>query len=51
MTNFRMSKSTFEFICQELEKEIENNDTVMLLSIPIKMRVAVTLWFRRHQYD
>ena len=66
MTNCRMSKSMLEYICHELEKEIEKNDTVMRLSIPIKMRVAVTLRFlatnadyrtigicleyRRHQY-
>ena len=39
VTNFRMPKSTFKYICRELEKEIEKNDTVMRLSIPIKMRV------------
>jgi hypothetical protein len=29
MTNFRMSKSTLEYIFYELEKVIEKNDTVM----------------------
>ena len=32
MTNCRMSKSMLEYICHELEKEIEKNDTVMRLS-------------------
>ena len=43
--NFRLSRSTFDYLCHELENEIVKKDTVMRLSIPIKMKVAIALWF------
>lgn len=45
LTNFRMSEATFNYICAELCNEIERNDTVMRNSIPVNVRVAITLWF------
>lgn len=40
-----MSQATFNYICAELHNEIERSDTVMRNSIPIQVRVAITLWF------
>ena len=45
LTNFRMSQATFNYICTELQQEIERNDTVMRNSIPVQVRVAITVWF------
>ena len=45
LINFRMSQATFNYICTELRNEIERNDTVMRNSIPVQVRVAITLWF------
>ena len=45
LTNFRMSQATFNYICTELRNKIERNDTVMRNSIPVQVRVAITLWF------
>ena len=45
ITNFRLSQSTFDYLCHELKNEIVKKDTVMRLCIPIKMKVAIALWF------
>ena len=37
LTNFRMSQATFNYICAELQQEIERNDTVMRNSIPVQV--------------
>ncbi|XVF89054.1 hypothetical protein PTKIN_Ptkin19aG0100100 [Pterospermum kingtungense] len=41
---FRMSKSTFELICEELNSVIVKEDTALRNAIPVKQRVAVCIW-------
>ncbi|KAL4334332.1 hypothetical protein GQ457_07G045250 [Hibiscus cannabinus] len=41
---FRMSKSTFELICEELNSVIAKEDTTLRNAIPVKQRVAVCIW-------
>ncbi|XP_060209949.1 protein ANTAGONIST OF LIKE HETEROCHROMATIN PROTEIN 1-like [Lycium barbarum] len=41
---FRMSKSTFNVICRELESVITKKDTMLRLAIPVNQRVAVCIW-------
>ncbi|XWS17614.1 hypothetical protein CRYUN_Cryun33cG0082100 [Craigia yunnanensis] len=41
---FRMSKSTFELICEELNSVIAKEDTTLRNAIPVKHRVAVCIW-------
>ncbi len=45
LTNFRMSKSTFDYVCLKLSPHIGKSDTVMRKAIEPKKRVALTLWF------
>ena len=49
LTNFRMSKNTFLYMCNELHSHIEKQDTNMRVekrvAITVEKRVAVTLWF------
>ena len=45
LTNFRMSKNTFLYMCNELRSHIEKQDTIMRSAITVEKRVAVTLWF------
>ena len=45
LENFRMSQSTFVYLCDELRSSIEKNDTVMRKPVPTDVRVAITLWF------
>ena len=45
MENFRMSQSTFAYLCDELRSSIEKKDTEMRKAIPTDMRIAMTLWF------
>ena len=42
--NFRMTKETFLYICNELRPHIEKRDTKMRKAIPVEKRVAITLW-------
>ena len=42
--NFRMSKSTFIYLCQQLESTLCRQDTVFRRAISVEKRVAVTLW-------
>lgn len=39
-----MSKSTFDFICNELDPIVTKKDTMLRLAIPVRQRVAVCIW-------
>ncbi|EOY17653.1 Uncharacterized protein TCM_042422 [Theobroma cacao] len=41
---FRMSKATFEMICQELEPAVTKKNTMLRDAIPVRQRVAVCIW-------
>jgi hypothetical protein len=41
---FRMSKGTFEMICEELESVVTKKNTMLRLAIPVRQRVAVCIW-------
>ncbi|KAF5726145.1 hypothetical protein HS088_TW23G00886 [Tripterygium wilfordii] len=41
---FRMSKSTFCMICEELNSVIAKEDTTLRTAIPVRQRVAVCIW-------
>lgn len=41
---FRMGKSTFDLICEELNSAIVKEDTTLRTAIPVRQRVAVCLW-------
>ncbi|KAL4302087.1 hypothetical protein GQ457_10G001820 [Hibiscus cannabinus] len=41
---FRMSKSTFELICDELNAVVAKEDTTLRNAIPVRQRVAVCIW-------
>ncbi|KAK4274555.1 hypothetical protein QN277_017758 [Acacia crassicarpa] len=41
---FRMGKSTFDMICEELNPTIAKGDTTLRNAIPVRQRVAVCLW-------
>ncbi|CAI9100646.1 OLC1v1037782C1 [Oldenlandia corymbosa var. corymbosa] len=41
---FRMSKATFDMICDELESVVTKKDTMLRLAIPVRQRVAVCIW-------
>uniref|UniRef100_A0A1J3GIC8 Putative nuclease HARBI1 n=1 Tax=Noccaea caerulescens TaxID=107243 RepID=A0A1J3GIC8_NOCCA len=41
---FRMSKSTFELICEELNSAVAKEDTALRNAIPVRQRVAVCIW-------
>jgi len=41
---FKMSKSTFDFICNELDPIVTKKDTMLRLAIPVRQRVAVCIW-------
>ena len=42
--DFRMSKETFEYICQLVGQEISREDTRLRKAIPVHKRVAIALW-------
>lgn len=44
LENFRMSKQTFIYLCNQLRPEIERQDTHLRRAISTEQRVAVTLW-------
>ena len=44
LTNFQMSKATFEFLCHRLESSVIKQDTVMRKAVPVDKRVALALW-------
>ena len=39
-----MSQAIFNYICAQPQNEIEGGDTVMRSSIPVQVRVAITVW-------
>ncbi|KAK7265395.1 hypothetical protein RJT34_33015 [Clitoria ternatea] len=41
---FRMSKSTFNFICNELDSAVTKKNTMLRDAIPVRHRVAVCIW-------
>ncbi|KAL8119993.1 hypothetical protein AgCh_017212 [Apium graveolens] len=41
---FRMSKATFDKICEELDSVVTKKDTMLRLAIPVRQRVAVCIW-------
>lgn len=41
---FRMGRSTFDVICEELNSAIVKEDTTLRNAIPVRQRVAVCLW-------
>ncbi|KVH93992.1 protein ANTAGONIST OF LIKE HETEROCHROMATIN PROTEIN 1-like [Cynara cardunculus var. scolymus] len=41
---FRMSKSTFNMICDELDAAVTKKDTMLRMAIPVRQRVAVCLY-------
>ncbi|KAG8376175.1 hypothetical protein BUALT_Bualt09G0035900 [Buddleja alternifolia] len=41
---FRMSKATFDMICEELKSVVTKKDTMLRLAIPVRQRVAVCIW-------
>ena len=43
--NFRMSRSTFMYLCNEIREEIQKNDTVMRKACSVEKRVGISLWF------
>lgn len=42
--NFRMSNSTFTYLCNELRPPIQKRDTVMRKAISVEQQIAITLW-------
>ncbi|KAK2991090.1 hypothetical protein RJ640_021554 [Escallonia rubra] len=40
---FRMSKSTFDLICEELDSAVTKKDTTLRQAIPVRQRVAVCI--------
>ncbi|CAN1284907.1 Protein ALP1-like [Linum perenne] len=41
---FRMSKATFDLICQELDSVVTKKNTMLRDAIPVRQRVAVCIW-------
>ncbi|XP_021715066.1 protein ALP1-like [Chenopodium quinoa] len=42
--SFRMSKATFNMLCDELDPLINKKDTMLRAAIPVRHRVAVCIW-------
>ena len=51
LTNFRMSRNTFLYLCNELKAELMRSDTTMRKAISVEKRVAVTLWYLASNAD
>ena len=41
---FRMSRATFEAVCEELGGAVATEDTMLRAAIPVRQRVAVCIW-------
>ncbi|XWS17438.1 hypothetical protein CRYUN_Cryun33cG0067700 [Craigia yunnanensis] len=41
---FRMSKATFDMVCEELEPVVMKKNTMLRDAIPVRQRVAVCIW-------
>ena len=44
MENFRMSRDTFQYLCDQLRPQIQRKNTRMRRSVSTERRVAITLW-------
>ena len=44
LENFRLSKSTFYYLCEKLRPVIERQNTQMRQAIYVEHRIAITLW-------
>ncbi|KAI4335264.1 hypothetical protein L6164_013928 [Bauhinia variegata] len=42
--SFRMSKATFEMICNKLDSAVTKKNTMLREAIPVRQRVAVCIW-------
>ncbi|KAJ4708689.1 Harbinger transposase-derived nuclease [Melia azedarach] len=42
--DFRMSKATFNMVCEELESTVMKKNTMLRDAIPVRQRVAVCIW-------
>ena len=42
--NFRMSRQTFHYLCDQLEPALRHSDTRLRRAISVERHVAVTLW-------
>jgi hypothetical protein len=42
--SFRMSRATFDHICEELNSVVAKEDTMLRAAIPVSQRVAVCIW-------
>lgn len=42
--DFRMSKATFDMICNELDSTVMKKNTMLREAIPVRQRVAVCIW-------
>ena len=51
LLNFRMSRTTFLYLCNELRADISKTDTDMRPAISVEKRVALTLWFMSTNTD
>ena len=45
LMNFRVSKATFEYLCEQLRSSVTKSDTIMRKAIPTEKRIGLTLWF------
>ena len=45
LENFRLSQSTFLYLCNKLKSAIKQDDTTMRTAVPTDKRIALTLWF------
>ncbi|KAG6485679.1 protein ALP1-like [Zingiber officinale] len=41
---FRMSRATFDFLCDELGSAVAKEDTALRAAIPVRQRIAVGVW-------
>ncbi|GFP79429.1 putative nuclease harbi1 [Phtheirospermum japonicum] len=41
---FRMSRATFDMICEELDSVVTKKNTMLRMAIPVRQRVAVCVW-------
>ena len=44
MENFRISRETYQYLCQKLQQVISHEDTILRKAISVEKRVAITLW-------
>ncbi|KAJ8286305.1 hypothetical protein GJAV_G00036930 [Gymnothorax javanicus] len=42
--SFRMSRETFQYLCNKVKPAIERRNTVLRMCVPVEKRVAIALW-------